>query len=90
MTTEHSPNTDNDDTSTPPPRRRNRTLAADGLPQEMFRDIKRACHRHLMSHDPSYVAEQERITIWCNRRRISRAPTGTDPHQHPQPPSDPT
>lgn len=37
---------------------RNPTLADDGLPREMYRDVLRACHRWLMTHDPGYKFEQ--------------------------------
>lgn len=33
---------------------RNPTLAADGLPQEMYLDVRRACHKWLMQHDMQY------------------------------------
>jgi hypothetical protein len=56
-----------------PARIRNRSLADDGLPKEMFQDVKRACHRHLLETDQSYADEQERITLWCSRKGISRA-----------------
>ena len=36
---------------------RNPTLAEDGLPQEMFLDVRRACERWLLANDPFYCDE---------------------------------
>jgi len=42
---------------------RNPTLAEDGLPQEMFLDVRRACERWLMKNDPFY-ADESNYKTW--------------------------
>ena len=55
------------------PRVKRPRLAADGLPMEMFQDVKRACHTRLMTGTDNeaieYQAEQERIQRWTSRRK---------------------
>ena len=55
------------------PRVKRPALAADGQPKEMFQDVKRACHRRLMSSTDTesidYQAEQERKQRWVSRNR---------------------
>ena len=53
-----------------PPRVKRPKLAADGKPQEMFQDVKRACHRYLMVHDHDYRIEQRSIQIWMTQHHI--------------------
>jgi hypothetical protein len=45
---------------------RNPTLAEDGLPQEMFLDVRRACERWLMTNDPFY-ADENNYKTWNKR-----------------------
>jgi len=45
---------------------RNPTLAQDGLPREMFLDVRRACERWLMKNDPFY-ADENNYKTWNKR-----------------------
>lgn len=42
---------------------RNPTLAEDGLPQEMFLDVRRACERWLLKNDP-FFADESNYKTW--------------------------
>ena len=42
---------------------RNPTLAEDGLPQEMYLDVRRACERWLLANDP-YFADENNYKTW--------------------------
>ena len=46
---------------------RNPTLAEDGLPQEMFLDVRRACERWLLKNDPFYADENNNKT-WTKQK----------------------
>lgn len=62
---------------------RNPTLAEDGLPQEMYRDVLRACHRWLMSHDPSYaIAEADKARRY--KREVEVPKNGPERPDSPQ------
>ena len=53
------------------PRVRNRRLAADGLPSEMFQDVLRACHRTLIQKDEQYQVERIAVKRWATRHKIT-------------------
>lgn len=48
---------------------RNPTLAEDGLPQEMFSDVLRACDRWLTRHDPFYEMDKSKPNDWNRNKK---------------------
>lgn len=60
-----------------PKRIKRRKLADDGLPSEMFQDVKRACHRFLMTNEgtecDAYRQERRAIEQWMDSNNIARA-----------------
>jgi hypothetical protein len=55
---------------------RNPTLAEDGLPQEMYLDVRRACERWLMKNDPFY-ADENNYKTWNKRHEQTSTTEGT-------------
>ncbi len=61
---------------------RNPTLAEDGLPQEMYLDVRRACERWLLANDP-FFADENNYKTWNKRNEQTSTTEGTQRNMPP-------
>ena len=63
---------------------RNPTLAEDGLPQEMYLDVRRACERWLMKNDP-FFADENNYKTWNKQNEQTSTTEGTQRNMQASP-----